>query len=105
MAAKFPFNDLHSFKDYVGFVRICAPDLFPEREGVGHEDQWTLDLAFSGLRLGLQMAEQEKGPRSVFTDCAYFIEEAEKSYRAGDMRAGFTHLDNVRKLLARVPSQ
>lgn len=33
MAAKFPFNDLHSFKDYVGFVRMCAPELFPYREG------------------------------------------------------------------------
>lgn len=61
MAAAFPFSDLHSFKDYVGFVKICASTELPQREGVGPDDQWTLDLAFVGLRLGLEMATQEKG--------------------------------------------
>jgi hypothetical protein len=105
MAAKFPFSDLHSFKDYVSFVRMCAPDLFPMREGVGPEDQWTLDLAFRGLRLGLSMAVEEKGERPVFADCAAFIDDAERYYREGDVRGGFTALENVRKLLARVPTQ
>jgi hypothetical protein len=105
MAARFPFTDLHSFKDYVVFVKMCAPDLFPEREGVGPENQWTLDLAFIGLRLGLEMAEKQKGQRPVFSDCARLVDEAERSYRAGDRRGGFTSLDNVRKLLGRVPSQ
>ena len=44
--AKFPFTDLHSFKDYVGFVQLCAPNRFPRRDGVSAEEQWTLDLAF-----------------------------------------------------------
>ena len=66
MAAAFPFSDLHSFKDYVGFVKLCAPDDFPSREGVGPADQWTLDLAFGGLRLGLKMAAEEKGERAEF---------------------------------------
>ncbi len=104
MAARFPFSDLHSFKDYVGFVCLCAPELFPVREGLGPEDQWTLELAFAGLRLGLEMAEKEKGPKPVFIECAHFVDEAEKSYQAGDVRAGFTYLDNVKKLLAKVPS-
>ena len=66
MAAAFPFSDLHSFKDYVGFVKIAAPDRFRPREGVGPADQWTLDLAFEGLRLGLKMAAEEKGERAEF---------------------------------------
>jgi hypothetical protein len=57
--AEFPFSDLHSFKDYVGFVKLCAPDKFAPREGVSPADQWTLDLAFAGLRLGLRMAIEE----------------------------------------------
>jgi hypothetical protein len=32
--ADFPFSDLHSFKDYIGFVQLCAPDRFPRREGI-----------------------------------------------------------------------
>ena len=105
MTAKFPFNDLHSFKDYVGFVRLCAPELFPTRDGLGPEDQWSLELAFSGLRLGLQMAEQEKGSNPIFAECAHFVDEAEKSYLAGNVRTGFTYLDNVKKLLSRIPTR
>jgi hypothetical protein len=61
MPARFPFTDLHSFKDYVGFVKLCCPDLFPVREGADPEDQWSLDLAFRGLRLGIDLARKEKG--------------------------------------------
>ena len=63
---KFPFSDLHSFKDYVGFVKLCAPDMFPLREGVQLEDQWTLDLAFEGLRHGIDLAILEKGNHPRF---------------------------------------
>ena len=55
----FPFNDLHSFKDFVVFVQMRAPNNFPLREGVPSEDQWTLDLAFRGLRDGLALAVAE----------------------------------------------
>ena len=51
--ATFPFSDLHSFKDFVFVVRMCAPDHFPAREGLCADDQWSLDLAFKGLREGL----------------------------------------------------
>src|ERR1700679_448298 len=30
----FPFNDLHSFKDFVVFAQICSPDEYPQRDGV-----------------------------------------------------------------------
>ena len=103
--AKFPFTDLHSFKDYVGFVRLCAPDLFPEREGMGPEDQWSLDLAFEGLRYGLKLARKEKGERQVFSDCERLVSEAYDLYRAGRVRDGFSKLDQVKKLLKTVPSQ
>jgi hypothetical protein len=63
MMTNFPFNGLHSFKDYVVFVRMCAPDQFPAREGVPGEDQWTLDLAFHGLREGLALVVREKGEK------------------------------------------
>jgi hypothetical protein len=59
--AQFPFNDLHSFKDYVGFIRLCAPDLFPAREGLAPAEQWSLDLAFDNLRQGMDLAEKEQG--------------------------------------------
>jgi hypothetical protein len=105
MAAKFPFTDLHSFKDYVGFVKICAPDRFPSREGVGPDDQWTLDLAFEGLRLGLRMATEEKGKRAEFELGESLVEGAYTAYRDGRVRDGFFKLEELRKLLRKVPSQ
>lgn len=103
--ARFPFSDLHSFKDYVGFVKLCAPDSFPAREGVGPGEQWTLDLAFEGLRLGLRMAVEEKGPKPAFATCETLVEEAYGHYRQRQMREGFTKLQDVQKLLKKVPSQ
>ena len=103
--AKFPFSDLHSVKDYVGFVRICAPDLFPVREGVSPEYQWTLDLAFRELREGLALAIEEKGDKPVFRECGRLVEEAYNEYRAGNRREGFSKLDQVGKLLKKMPSQ
>lgn len=101
----FGFSDLHSFKDYVGFVKLCAPDDFPPREGVGPTDQWTLDLAFEALRLGLRMATEEKGERDEFTQGESLVEEAYAAYRDGRMRDGFFKLEELQKLLKKVPSQ
>ena len=105
MAAAFPFSDLHSFKDYVGFVQIGASTKFPVREGVGPADQWTLDLAFEGLRLGLTMAAEEKGERAEFTRGRALVEEAYAAYRGGNVRDGFFKLEELQKLLKKVPSR
>lgn len=104
MSAAFPFSDLHSFKDYVGFVKVCAPDRFPSREGIGPKDQWTLDLAFEGLRLGLRMAVEEKGEREEFRKGTALVEEAYAAYRDGRMRDGFFKLEELQKLLRKMPS-
>lgn len=103
--ASFPFSDLHSFKDYVGFVAMCAPDSFPPREGVLPSEQWSLDLAFAGLREGLILAEQEKGPRPVFATCRQLFDAAYQEYLEGNVKAGFTQLAEAKKLLRKVPSQ
>lgn len=103
--AKFGFTDLHSFKDYVGFAKLCLPDRFPPREGVSASDQWSLDLAFDGLRFGLSMAIQEKGDLGEFAESGRLIDEAYAAYKSGDIRSGFIKLEQVQKLLGKVPSE
>lgn len=105
MAAHFGFTDLHSYKDYVGWCKICAPDRFRPREGVGPAGQWTLDLAFEGLRLGLKMAVEEKGERAEFTRGRALVQEAYAAYRDGNVRDGFFKLEELHKLLKKVPSR
>lgn len=103
--AKFPFNDLHSFKDYVGFVKLCAPDLFPPREGVGQEDQWTMELAFLGLREGLALKTNREADQAVFDECKVLVDEAYSAYAAGHPREGYLKLDEVSKRLKSIPTQ
>jgi hypothetical protein len=103
--ARFGFTDLHSFKDFVGFVQLCAPERFPPREGVGPDEQWTLDLALEGLWFGLKMAVQEKGDRIQFVEARRLVEEAFDAYKSGDVRSGFKKLELVQKLLRKVASQ
>jgi len=105
MATRFPFSDLQSFKDYVVFVQICSPDRFRPREGVGSADQWTLDLPFEGLRLGLEMASKEKGKQDAFVKGRALVEDAYTAYREGRIRDGFFKLEELQKVLRKVPSQ
>lgn len=103
--ASFPFSDLHSFKDYVVYVQTYLPDRFPPRKAAGPEDQWTLDLAFEGLRFGLKMATQEKGEHLEFAESRLLVAQAYDAYKSGDIRSGFAKLDEVQKLLRKIPSQ
>jgi hypothetical protein len=103
--AKFPFTDLHGFKDYVGFVKLCAPDLFPARQGVQPDEQWTLELAFVGLREGLRLSAEEKGPLGIFSECAALIEEAFDAYSVNHVRDGYLKLDAAYNLLKKVPTR
>ncbi len=103
--SKFPFNDLHSFKDYVGFVQLCSPNKFPRREGAAASSPWTLALAFEGLRQGLEMAVREKGAQKEFANSCRLVEEAFEAYKSGDIRSGFVKLEQVQKLLGKVPSE
>ena len=103
--AGFPFGDLHSYKDFVGFVRMCAPDNFPVREGLPPDDQWSLALAFRGLREGLALAILEKGERSEFSACSKLIDDAFEHYQAGRKRDGFFALDEAQRVLRRIRTQ
>jgi hypothetical protein len=102
--SSFPFSDLHSFKDFIVFVRMCAPDNFPVREGFGADAQWNLELAFQGLREGLSLSIQEKGARSEFIDCSKQIADAYEHYKAGRKSEGFIALDEAHRKLKRVRS-
>ncbi|MFT3961628.1 hypothetical protein [Propionivibrio sp.] len=100
--AKFPFSDLHSFKDYVGFVGMCAPDQFPAREGVDPEYQWSLDLAFKGLYEGLSYINRKK---VVYEACTVLFNEAYELYKNGDSQGGYFKVNEVQKLIKKIPSQ
>ena len=100
----FPFDDLHGFKDYITFVQMCAPDNFPKDFTISGEN-WTLDLSFEGLRFGLDIAIEEKGPKPVFDQCRQLVEQAYHHYKVGEEDEGWYALEEVRKLLRKVRTQ
>jgi len=96
------FHDLHSFKDYVGFVKLCAPDQFPKWEWT---EQLTLDRAFEGLRYGLDLTAKEKGESPKIDACRKLVEAAYGHYKGSRMREGIFALQELQKLLKKIPSQ
>lgn len=101
---EFPFDDLHGFKDFVSYALLYLPDRFPPRAGYGPGQQWTFDLVFEGLRLGLKMAVEEKGDQQIFAECRRLIEEARAAYRAGRPQDGMMKLHEVSCLLDNIPT-
>ncbi|GLR00031.1 hypothetical protein GCM10007863_44500 [Dyella mobilis] len=103
--APFPFTDLHSFKDYVGFVKLCSPDLYPLREGVQSEDQWSLDLAFQGLRIGIDLYIPRGRDGAKLAKCVSLAQAAYDDYLAGRPRDGFATMADLQRLVKSFPSR
>ena len=104
--ARFPFHDLHSFKDFVVFAQTClTTGRFPRREGTAMSAQWTPELAFQGLRYGLELATGEGVPAEVIDECRNLLGSAEEHFRTNNVREGFLALERVNEILKCVPTQ
>ena len=51
------------------------------------------------------MAVREKGERAEFTESRQLVEEAYNAYKSRDIRTGFMNLEQVQKLLGKIPSR
>lgn len=100
----FGFTDLHGFKDYVGMMIVCTPDQYMEMDWLAPEEQMDLDRAFVGLQYGLDLAAQEKGESATLARCRSLVEESYAEYKAGRDHAGQLKLEEVEKLLAKMPT-
>ena len=103
--SSFGFTDLHSFKDYVVYVLSCAPDMFPPKDWRPPDEQMNLERAFVGLRYGLDLTVQEKGESDVVAQCRVLVEQAYSAYRANDDLEGQRKLEEMEKLLKKIPSR
>jgi hypothetical protein len=103
--AYFGFTDLHSFKDFVVYVYACAPELFPEDDWRGPDEQMNLDRAFVGLRYGLDLAAREKGESALLVRCRALVEAAYADYREGRDHSGQRRLEEVEALLKKLPPE
>ena len=77
--------------DFIGYVFVCAPDQFPERDFLEPNEQMNLERAFAELNSSLDSLDQEvvtpaKRPRLV-----ELLDRSLAAYRGGD-RFGGAHL-------------
>ena len=86
-------------------VIVCAPDQFLHEDWRSADDQLSLERAFAGLRYGLQLGAQEKGESAVVARCRDLVEQAFVEYQAGRNREGQHKLEEMEKLLNKLPSQ
>ena len=103
--AYFGFTDLHGFKDFVGYVILCAPELFPEQDWRPPDKQMNLDRAFVGLRYGLDLAQKEVGKLPLLDKCRELVEQAYSRYQAVQDLAGQLKLEEMDRLLQGLPSR
>lgn len=104
-AKYFGFKDLHGFKDFVGFVILCAPDEFPSDDWLQPEEHMNVERAFVGLRYGLGVTASEKGESETLASCRRLVEEAYAEYQAGRDLEGQRKLEEMDALLSKLPSR
>lgn len=98
---KFPFYDLSSFRDFIVFAQTYLPDNFHPREGARPDEQWTLDLAFEGLRTGLTQERARRPKVQALIEAEALVEEAYAHYLGGRDGEGFRKLEQLQSLLKR----
>jgi len=84
---------------------VCAPDSFIEHDWLAPDEQMNLQRAFVGLRYGLDLAVQEKGPSDVLDQCRRLVEESQAAYLAGDNMTGRRKLEATSQRLAKIPTR
>jgi hypothetical protein len=104
-ATYFGFDDLHGFKDFVTEVITGAPGDFMQMDWLKPEEQMNLERAFVGLRYGLQITASEKGESALLDTSRQLVEAAYRDYRSGDEVAGQAKLEQMEKLIRKLPSQ
>jgi hypothetical protein len=104
-AQYFGFRDLHGFKDFVVYVFMCAPEMFPEDDWRGPDEQMNLERAFVGLRYGLELSVKERGNCDTLAACRELVEFAHADYVAGRDHAGQLKLEDVDRLLKKMPTR
>jgi exonuclease VII small subunit len=92
-------TDLHSLYDFIGYVVLCAPSSFPQREYLRPEEQMNLERAFRELKDGIQFAA--KNNEGTFTQelLLSVLDESLALYTSGNEVAAAHRLQDFQDLI------
>ena len=70
--------------DFIGYVVLCAPNAFPQRDYLAPEEQMNLERAFEEMRIGLDVFSPRKLTDTKREKALSLLEESLNSYRTGE---------------------
>ena len=97
------FSDLNGFKDFVGYVRLCAPDIFPVDEWLTSDEQMDLDRAFEGLDYGFKLLLREGFDPEFIAKLVAISFESLQHFKSGNESSGHRCLKELDTLLGALP--
>lgn len=92
-------HDIDSFYNFIGYVRLTAPDRFPVRDYLKPDQQMNLDRAFAELRNGLQLVDPEVADEKKRAQLSALLEDSLSAYRSSDDIKGAHLLNDFEALI------
>lgn len=94
-------SDISSFYDFIGYVVLCAPNRFPIRDYLAHEEQMSLEKAFIEIRQGIDLIGAELADELKRPQLFELLESSYRAYQAGDELMGAHLLQDFESALFR----
>ena len=77
-------TNIDSLYDFIGYVVLCAPDGFPQRDYLPPQEQMNLELAFEELRNGIDLGSRENPESDSSKLLSKLLDESFSLYKAGN---------------------
>lgn len=77
-------TDTNSLYDFIGYVVLCAPDSFPQRDYLPPHEQVNLERAFEELRNGIDLVHRENREAGRSKLLSQLLDESLSLYKAGN---------------------
>ena len=81
-------QSIDALYDFIGYVVLCAPDKFPRRDYLPHDQQMNLDRAFEELRHAILLVEIVFPGAALQRGLSTTLDRSLASYRQGDIVSG-----------------
>jgi len=92
-------QSIDSLYDFIGYVVLCAPDQFPQRDYLPADQQMNLSRAFEELERGIALVEADFPGADEKRGLSVTLARALASYRQGDDVAGAHTLQDFQNLI------
>ena len=89
-------EDYASFKDFVGYFILSAPDNFLFIEGLSPDKQMNLEKAMDELRRGLPILKKRVKDPERYSKLEAMLNEAIDAYQTGDSDTGVVLVQEFR---------